>query len=483
MRFFTGTDPVGLTVADLTGNGVPDIIVANAGSNDLSIFLGVGQGADWTLEPRPRLQVGNDPVSTTVADVYGNSVPDIICVDQGSDDVEILRGIGGGFFDVNNPLVLPAGPGPIRAFIGRFDAGPGPDLAVLDSGSSDLTDYPDFVTGDSAPQTVPTGGPSPVAGVMGSSEIDGYAVLFIAHQGDNQITVLQGSSTGFVLADSISLGQSVQPSDLAVSGDGSGNLDLYVSAQGQDRVILVNVTSSLGTSGALPSGGYSTSSATTAQDRTSSGLSPSANPGSLTLGNLATESSEQGLVSVQAPPASVGLVGTSGQVAMTIATIATALQQIITPSIGSLTFFNNFVQMGQVQITDIMSLDHSATETVAVLLVVSGPLGEGSTDNDLVWPGGDESEPRLATEPGIGELSDLSPGGSNLERFLSDLDGAFSAVPRDLLEATRKSSGAWPEWVWQTRDPGSVTVTGADAVVSGPRNPVPDPEPRSAPGS
>ena len=144
LQFFTGTDPVGLTVADLTGNGVPDLIVANAGSNDLSIFIGVGQGANWKLEPRPRLPVGDEPVSTTVADVYGDGIPDIICVDQGSDDVVVLRGLGDGFFDDSDPLVLPAGPSPIRAFVGKFDAAPGLDLAMLDSGSSDLTYYSEF---------------------------------------------------------------------------------------------------------------------------------------------------------------------------------------------------------------------------------------------------------------------------------------------------------------------------------------------------
>ena len=144
---------MGLTVADLTGNGVPDLIVANAGSNDLSIFIGVGQGADWELEPRPRLRVGDEPVSTTVADCNGNGIPDIICVDQGSDDVVVLRGLGGGFFDDSDPLVLPAGQSPIRAFVGKFDAGPGQDLAVLDSGSSNLTYYSNFLSGKSTPSS------------------------------------------------------------------------------------------------------------------------------------------------------------------------------------------------------------------------------------------------------------------------------------------------------------------------------------------
>lgn len=66
------------------------------------------------LEPGPRLRVGDQPVSTTVADLGGDDVPDIICVDQGSDNVVVLRGLGGGFFADNDPLTLPTGLGPIR---------------------------------------------------------------------------------------------------------------------------------------------------------------------------------------------------------------------------------------------------------------------------------------------------------------------------------------------------------------------------------
>ena len=197
---FTGTDPVGLTVADLTGTGVPDLIVANAGSNDLSIFIGVGQGANWDLERGPRLRVGDEPVSTAVADDDG--IPDIICVDQGSDNVVVLRGVGGGFFDDNDPLTLATGQSPIQAFAGKFDPGPGLGLAVIDSGSNDLTYYSNFLGGKSTPKFIPTGGLDPIAGVMGDYNNDGYNDLVIANNGDNLITVLEGGPDGLVLTDS-----------------------------------------------------------------------------------------------------------------------------------------------------------------------------------------------------------------------------------------------------------------------------------------
>ena len=253
--FSTGTDPVGLTVADLTGNGIPDLIVANAGSNDLSIFIGVGQGANWDLEPGPRLRVGDQPVSTTVADVSGDDIPDIICVDQGSDNVVVLRGLGGGFFADNDPLTLPTGQGPIRAFVGKFDAAPGADLAVLDSGSNNLAYYSNFLGGRSTLTFIPTGGVGPIAGVMGDYNGDGYNDLVIANNGDNRITLLEGGPDGLVLTNSESLDQPIRPTDLVISAADPGQLHLDISAAGQNQVIPVTLTLALGTSGSIPAAG------------------------------------------------------------------------------------------------------------------------------------------------------------------------------------------------------------------------------------
>ena len=92
--FPVGTDPVGITVADVNGDGLPDLVVANQGSNDVSILLGQGQGQDWTLTPGPRLKAGSGPTATVVRDVNGDSVPDVLVSDSQSNDVRVLRGVG-----------------------------------------------------------------------------------------------------------------------------------------------------------------------------------------------------------------------------------------------------------------------------------------------------------------------------------------------------------------------------------------------------
>src|SRR5262249_51834222 len=62
-KSFTGTNPAGVTVADLNGDGIPDLVVADEGSNDVTLLLGQGQGASWTLLPGPRLNAqGIGPV-------------------------------------------------------------------------------------------------------------------------------------------------------------------------------------------------------------------------------------------------------------------------------------------------------------------------------------------------------------------------------------------------------------------------------------
>ena len=123
--FFTGTNPVGITVANL--NGRPDLVIANKGSNDVSILLNVATAdGGFTFVPGPRLQSGAGPVATVVQDVTGDGIPDLLVSDSGSNDVWIEPGVGGGSFNDQDPVKLPVGttPGPI--FVGTFAPRPGP---------------------------------------------------------------------------------------------------------------------------------------------------------------------------------------------------------------------------------------------------------------------------------------------------------------------------------------------------------------------
>src|SRR5262249_58176017 len=91
--FFAGTNPASITIADLNGDGLPDLVVANEGSNDVTVLLGVG-GDGWTLTPGPRLRAGMGPVATTVHDVTGDAIPDILVSNSPSNTISLLPRLG-----------------------------------------------------------------------------------------------------------------------------------------------------------------------------------------------------------------------------------------------------------------------------------------------------------------------------------------------------------------------------------------------------
>src|SRR5207248_8562770 len=126
----------------LNGDELPDLVVANEGSNDVTLLLGQGSGPGWTLTPGPRLRAGTGPVSTTVHDVTGDDIPDILVSNSQSNDVSVLPGVGNGFFDDRDAVRFATGLSPQQVLVGNFDLVPGLDLVSINAGSNDLTFFP-----------------------------------------------------------------------------------------------------------------------------------------------------------------------------------------------------------------------------------------------------------------------------------------------------------------------------------------------------
>ena len=83
--------PGAVKLADLNGDGIPDLIVANSGGNDVLIYPGLGHGQFGpAVNGGSGYFVGTDPVGITVADVNGDGMPDLIVANEGSNDVSIL---------------------------------------------------------------------------------------------------------------------------------------------------------------------------------------------------------------------------------------------------------------------------------------------------------------------------------------------------------------------------------------------------------
>ena len=117
--FFAGTNPTGIAVANL--NGQPDLIVANSGSNDVSILLGQGTGSSFTLIPGPRIKTDAGPVAVAVGDILGTGKTDLAVANQQANDVQVFPGVGGGFFG-QDPTTYAVGQAPSGLFLGTSTA-------------------------------------------------------------------------------------------------------------------------------------------------------------------------------------------------------------------------------------------------------------------------------------------------------------------------------------------------------------------------
>ncbi|HEY4127698.1 MAG TPA: FG-GAP-like repeat-containing protein [Gammaproteobacteria bacterium] len=91
----TGLDPVAITIADLNGDGVPDVITANFNDNTLSVLIGRGDG---TLKPEEVVPVGVGPIFVAVADMNNDGKPDILVNNNLDDNIGVLLNAGGGAF-------------------------------------------------------------------------------------------------------------------------------------------------------------------------------------------------------------------------------------------------------------------------------------------------------------------------------------------------------------------------------------------------
>ncbi|MFM9958511.1 MAG: FG-GAP-like repeat-containing protein [Phycisphaerales bacterium] len=250
-NFNAGVNPSALAAGDFNGDGRLDLIVTNAGSDDVTVFTNTTAGQGPVTFNRVTVAVGDEPVSVVTGvlrDVSaGNGAIDAAVVNRSSDSVTLLFNTSG---TLAAAATLATGDAPTDITAALLDLGEGRagslDLAVTNGGDGTVSAF--FrAPGGGYPllpsRVLPVGTqPSQVepGGLDNPKEIND---LCVTNAGSGTVSVLLNSSTdttpGFLPKADFSCGD--EPTSLTLGDldqDGDGDLSV-VTRLGSSRVVRV----------------------------------------------------------------------------------------------------------------------------------------------------------------------------------------------------------------------------------------------------
>jgi len=211
-------------VADFNADGRPDLAVANFGSDDVSILLGLGDG---TFADQVCYGAGNAPHCVAAADFNDDGHLDLAVANATSDDVSILLGLGDGTFA--DQVRYAAGDLPQSVAAGDFNADGHLDLAVANFDSDDVSILPGLGNGTFAAQVRYGTGDSPRSVATGDFNGDGHLDLAVANGFSDDVSILLGLGDG-TFAAQVAYAAGDSPRSVAARDfNGDGHLDLAVA--------------------------------------------------------------------------------------------------------------------------------------------------------------------------------------------------------------------------------------------------------------
>jgi len=218
----TGRDARGLVIGDFNLDTNPDVIVTNAGDDNITVLLGDGAGG---FSSKTNLSVGDGP---RAAVLFGSGpMPSLAVAHRNDDTVWILPPDGQGGFRVDQAVKITAGndaaapnvDGPTAITTGDFNGDTIPDLATCEIDGDTVTLILGKADGSFDLKTTSLR----LAGTPAATDADPRSIAVADFNGDGNLDVVTANHDSGTIAVS--------------RGDGAGNLQVQIMPLGNNPIV------------------------------------------------------------------------------------------------------------------------------------------------------------------------------------------------------------------------------------------------------
>ncbi len=212
---YAGPHPADVVEADLNGDGLPDVVVADDGnratattadSGGISVLFGNGKGGLSPATADPTADLATYPVQTpiqsiAVGDLNGDGLPDVVGVGSGIGYVYVWMNTGGGH--LANPVAYPVGASPEGVALADVNGNGHLDIITANQGVVGVGSVSVLLgngDGTFGPQVGYDGGPNPDALAVGDLNQDGIPDIVTVDPENDELHVLlnEGAAKGYV---------------------------------------------------------------------------------------------------------------------------------------------------------------------------------------------------------------------------------------------------------------------------------------------
>ncbi|CAF1053779.1 unnamed protein product [Adineta steineri] len=234
----SGSTPYSVAVADFNNDQQMDIVVANFHTNNIGIFLGLGNG-NFTAQITFSTE-SSRPRWVAAGHFNNDTFFDIAVINDGTNSIGILLGDGTGQFETRNNFFTGYDSLPYALVIADFNNDNKSDIAVANFGTNNVGIFLGYGNGIFAEQIIFTTGTNSQPYSLASSDLNGdtHIDIVIVYSGTNNVAVVLGYGNGsFALPTKYSTGNNSLPLSVVIGDiNNDTKLDIIVANNGNSSV-------------------------------------------------------------------------------------------------------------------------------------------------------------------------------------------------------------------------------------------------------